>query len=169
MVPCQEWLKSAFCVPLCIASDKFAQCILVYLFTVRPHARAYAYKEVKPLTYTIIHSDLGLWCLTNPCVWTIFTAMAARHNIRHDLATRERIQTSQLVNRLRDCALGEIVMDAVQVRAAEILLAKTLPNLASVESNITAAVTTISAEPLSEAEFMAKFDVADKRTPEAVQ
>ncbi len=75
--------------------------------------------------------------------------MAARHSVRHDLQTRERIQTSQLVNRLRDCALGEIVMDAVQVRAAEILLNKTLPNLASVESFNQTEVSVISAEPMS--------------------
>ena len=74
----------------------------------------------------------------------------------HDPATRERIQTSQLINRLRDCALGLNQMDAVQVRAAEILLAKTLPNLASIESHNVTEVTTIAPTPAAPEDWAAR-------------
>jgi hypothetical protein len=60
--------------------------------------------------------------------------MAARSvKIRHDDQTRAKIKTSQLINRLTDHVLGTVEMTASQVRAAEILLSKTLPSLASVE------------------------------------
>jgi hypothetical protein len=59
--------------------------------------------------------------------------MAARKHLSHDQKTRERIQTSQLVNRLTDNALGKIELTAVQVRSIEILLKKSLPDLSAVE------------------------------------
>ena len=60
--------------------------------------------------------------------------MAARKTrVSHDQKTREKIQTSQLVNRLTNHALGEIELTATQLRAIEILLKKTLPDLSSVE------------------------------------
>jgi hypothetical protein len=46
---------------------------------------------------------------------------------------RERIQTSMLVNRLTNHALGKVKMTPSQVRAIEILLRKTLPDLQSTE------------------------------------
>lgn len=55
--------------------------------------------------------------------------MAARKTLKHPDKVRERIQTSQLVNRLTDHALGKCSMEASQVRAAEILLRKSLPDL----------------------------------------
>lgn len=55
--------------------------------------------------------------------------MAARKKLSHDQKTREKIQTTQLVNRLTDHILGKNEMKSTQVRAAEILLNKTLPNL----------------------------------------
>lgn len=62
--------------------------------------------------------------------------MAARVNkIRHDENTREKIRTSQLLNRLQDHALGSVDMTSTQVRAAEVCLRKVLPDLS--ESNIT--------------------------------
>lgn len=83
--------------------------------------------------------------------------MAARTNrVFHDAQTREKIQTSQIVNRLRGCALGEIEMDAVQVQAARILLDKTLPNLSSVEAHNTNVHTTIAAQPLAETAWAEK-------------
>lgn len=51
----------------------------------------------------------------------------------HDEATRQKIQTSQLVNRLTDHALGKVNLEATQVRAIEVLLKKTLPDLAAVQ------------------------------------
>lgn len=59
--------------------------------------------------------------------------MAARKNIVHDENTRMKIQASQLINRLTKHALGEVEMTASQVRAIEILLKKTLPDLQSIE------------------------------------
>ncbi len=59
--------------------------------------------------------------------------MAARtRKVRHDDMTRQKIQTSQLVNRLTDHALGKVEMEPSQVRAIEILLKKSLPDLAQV-------------------------------------
>lgn len=46
---------------------------------------------------------------------------------------RERIQTSMLVNRLTNHALGKVKMEPSQVRAIEILLRKTLPDLQATE------------------------------------
>lgn len=59
--------------------------------------------------------------------------MAARIRKHHQDEVRARIQTSQLVNRLTDHALGKTEMTATQVRAVEILLKKSIPDLQSVE------------------------------------
>ncbi len=60
--------------------------------------------------------------------------MAARINkIRHDDNTRAKIKISQLVNRLTDHALGQVELEPTQVRAIEILLKKTLPDLSNIE------------------------------------
>jgi hypothetical protein len=59
--------------------------------------------------------------------------MAARLSPKHDQLTRDKIQTSQLVNRLNSFALDEsesIRMTSDQVRAALGLLKKTIPDLA---------------------------------------
>lgn len=59
--------------------------------------------------------------------------MAARLNLRQQDQTRSAIQTSQLVNRLQQYALGEIPeIEAGRLRAIEILLRKTLPDLSAV-------------------------------------
>ncbi len=59
--------------------------------------------------------------------------MAARKQLWHDSATREKIQVSQLINRLRAHGNGTLELSATQVRAIEILLRKCLPDLAAVE------------------------------------
>ena len=60
--------------------------------------------------------------------------MAARINkIRHDDETRKKIQASQLINRLQDYALNGGEMDPSRIKAIEILLKKTLPDLSAVE------------------------------------
>lgn len=60
--------------------------------------------------------------------------MAPRtRKIRHDDETRAKIQTSQLINRLNDHVFGEVELSPTQVRSAEILLKKTLPDLSSTE------------------------------------
>ena len=47
--------------------------------------------------------------------------------------TRSKVRTSQLINRLQDHVLGKVTLSVTQVRSAEILLRKSLPDLASVE------------------------------------
>ena len=59
--------------------------------------------------------------------------MAARIRKHHQDEVRARIQTSQLVNRLTDHALGEVELSATQIRAIEILLKKSIPDLSSIE------------------------------------
>jgi len=60
--------------------------------------------------------------------------MAARtRKARHDDFTRERIRTSQIVNRLSDHIFGKVDMSKTQVAAALGLLRKTLPDLSHTE------------------------------------
>ena len=62
--------------------------------------------------------------------------MAARKQLWHPDAVREKIKASQLVNRLTDHALSNTpIMDASQVTAATKLLNKVLPDLASTTFN----------------------------------
>jgi hypothetical protein len=60
--------------------------------------------------------------------------MAARNKLTHDYKTRQKIQTTQLVKRLEKHIFSDDgeVMTASQVRAAEILLKKTLPDTQSI-------------------------------------
>jgi hypothetical protein len=50
----------------------------------------------------------------------------------HQDDVRAKIQTSQLVNRLTDHALGTVELTQTQVRAIEILIKKTLPDLQAI-------------------------------------
>ena len=50
-----------------------------------------------------------------------------------DERTRDRIETSMLVNRLTDHIVGKVDLSQTQLRAIEILLRKALPDLSSVE------------------------------------
>lgn len=56
--------------------------------------------------------------------------------IRHDEQTRAKIRTSQLLNRLNDHVFGKnskpVDISQTQMKAIEILLRKTLPDLAAV-------------------------------------
>jgi len=52
--------------------------------------------------------------------------MAARKHLTHDQKTREKIQTSQLINRLTDHALKNLELSSSQVKAIEILLRKNI-------------------------------------------
>lgn len=59
--------------------------------------------------------------------------MATRLNLRQQDQTRSAIQTTQLVKRLQDYALGEIAeIETGRLKAIEILLRKTLPDLSAV-------------------------------------
>ena len=51
----------------------------------------------------------------------------------HPNYVREKIRASQLINRLHQCAFGEISLTITQLRAIEILLRKSIPDLAAVE------------------------------------
>lgn len=51
---------------------------------------------------------------------------------KHADKTREKIQVSHIVNRLNSAAKGELELTPTQLRAAEILLKKALPDLQSI-------------------------------------
>lgn len=59
--------------------------------------------------------------------------MAARLNRRHQEMVRDKIQANQLINRLESHALGDVELTPTQIKAIEILLKKTLPDLSAVE------------------------------------
>jgi hypothetical protein len=60
--------------------------------------------------------------------------MAARINkVNVTEAWREKIRTSMLINRLQNHVAGRIEMSATQLRAAEVLLRKRLPDLVATE------------------------------------
>ena len=60
--------------------------------------------------------------------------MAARLNLRQQDQSRSAIQTTQLVKRLQHFALGEegVDLDANRLRAIEVLLRKSLPDLSTI-------------------------------------
>ena len=51
-----------------------------------------------------------------------------------DQSVRDRIKTSMIVNRLQDHISGDCDLKPTQVQAANILLAKTIPNLSQSEN-----------------------------------
>lgn len=58
---------------------------------------------------------------------------ATKRNAMLITEAREKIKTTQLVNRLQDHGLGKIEMSPTQVKAVEILLRKRIPDLAAVQ------------------------------------
>lgn len=70
---------------------------------------------------------------------------------------RQRIQTTKLTQRLEKHALGKVEMSATQVRAAEVLLARTLPTLTQTDLSIegTLGIADISDRPLTTDEWNA--------------
>lgn len=58
--------------------------------------------------------------------------MAARLRKLHSDEVRQKIQTSQLINRLTDHAIGKVELSPTQVRSIEILLKKSIPDLSAV-------------------------------------
>lgn len=88
--------------------------------------------------------------------------MAARkRKVQHDDATREKIRTSQLLNRLHAYALSEkdpqtqkaVKLETGQVRAIEILLRKSMPDLSQVEGTLEHNVRSV--EEMSDTELAA--------------
>lgn len=57
----------------------------------------------------------------------------------HQEVVRTKIQTSQLINRLQDHALGKITLEPSQIKAIEVLIRKTLPDLSQVTATLTPA------------------------------
>ena len=60
--------------------------------------------------------------------------MAARKNrLQHTDKTREKIKSGMLAKKLSDHVLGIVELSATQIKAAEILLKKSLPDLKQME------------------------------------
>jgi hypothetical protein len=59
--------------------------------------------------------------------------MAARNKAWTPEKVRQRIRASMLVRRLKNHVLGKVDMSPTQLKAAEILLKKALPDLSAVE------------------------------------
>ena len=77
---------------------------------------------------------------------------------------REKIQASMLIRALHDCVEGRNNMTSVQVRAAEVLLKKVVPDLAAVEhSGETEVKHVISSEPMTVEEW--KREVEAENSP----
>lgn len=84
--------------------------------------------------------------------------MAARVvKIRHDEETRARIKTSQLLNRLNDHVFSKndkpVEISQTQMKAIEILLRKSLPDLSAV---------TVSGDPENPLEVNVSLTTADR-------
>lgn len=62
--------------------------------------------------------------------------MAARLNPRNQQSVREKIRASQLINRLQNHVDGKVEMGQTQVRAAEVLLRKCLPDLSAIDATL---------------------------------
>jgi hypothetical protein len=60
-------------------------------------------------------------------------AMAIRRKLEHDDLTRQRIKAAQIINRLQACINGTVKLSSEQIRCAEILLRKCLPDLIAAE------------------------------------
>ncbi len=58
--------------------------------------------------------------------------MPARLRTMHQDEVRAKIKTSQLINRLENHALGKLELSKTQIKAIEVLIRKTLPDLSAV-------------------------------------
>ena len=85
--------------------------------------------------------------------------MAIRKKLNHDDKTREKIQTSQILNRLTNHVLGKVEMSASQVTAALGLIRKTLPDLQAIElkAEVEQIQRVVSSEPLTINEWSDKY------------
>ncbi len=89
---------------------------------------------------------------------------APNRNRVSDAATRAKIQTTQLIKRLQDSALGKIELESNRIKAIEILLRKTLPDLSQ---------TTLVGDPNSPLQTVNRIELVDlgsgtgSPTPEA--
>jgi hypothetical protein len=60
-------------------------------------------------------------------------SITAKLNPRHQQLIRDKIKAGILVERLTECALGQLELTSQQMKAIEILLKKSVPDLSSVE------------------------------------
>jgi hypothetical protein len=60
-------------------------------------------------------------------------SITAKLNPRHQQLIRDKINASILVERLTECALGQLELTSQQMKAIEILLKKSVPDLSAVE------------------------------------
>jgi hypothetical protein len=83
--------------------------------------------------------------------------MAPRHKVRHDENTRAKIRADYLITRLQAHVAGKVDLSASQVRSAEILLRKVMPDLMA-SDNRTEVVHTFAEVPkvLSEDQWLKK-------------
>lgn len=93
--------------------------------------------------------------------------MATRKQLWHPDEVRQKIQTSQLINRLNSHAIGDVELSPTQVKAIEILLRKTMPDLSSVDSTVSGQVNTyvLSDKPMSNDEWETAYGVAAADRP----
>jgi hypothetical protein len=89
--------------------------------------------------------------------------LAPRYKRKHQDDVREKIQASQLVNRLTDHVHGRCTMDSSQVRAADILLKKVCPDLSDMKmdmtgNNVTFNLTLHEGDENSESEYEDRED-----------
>ena len=90
--------------------------------------------------------------------------MAARLNPRNDDEARAKIQTTQLINLLMDHALNGRKVKVSQLRAAETLLRKTLPDLSAVAHS--GSIETKDADQYSDAYLASVAAGGSQRAPE---
>jgi len=62
--------------------------------------------------------------------------MAARIRAKHQDEIREKIRASQIINRLQDHVDGTVELSSTQVRSAEILLKKSVPDISTVAVDV---------------------------------
>jgi hypothetical protein len=60
-------------------------------------------------------------------------SITAKLNPRHQQLIRDKINAGLLIEKLTGCALGSIELTSQQMKAIEILLKKSVPDLSSVE------------------------------------
>ena len=88
----------------------------------------------------------------------------------HSEVTRERIRATLLVERLQAHAMGELELRVTQIRAAEILLRKCVPDLQQTDLNVLSARRYVVEVPaqLSDEEWEKKYSLPTP-APNSVQ
>ena len=79
---------------------------------------------------------------------------------------REKIRASELIDRLQSCAMGEIELTMLQIRAIEILLRKCVPDLSHTDVSVNAPHRYVIEVPptLSRDEWLKKYGGSSETT-----